>query len=132
MLSLNARLSKYLSIWKKMMGWLFLLLQVVLWDLFAFLLWEQQSFVPINSYPMKLLLDLNFCLQIKQKWKKLKACIPELVTSGEGGIVPFEIGKKKSIALGGVIMTANYLCRSTFLENPTKLLENIFCRFMHL
>lgn len=55
------------------------------------------------------------------------------MTSGEGGIVPFEIGKKKSIALGGVITTANYLCRSVFLENPTKLLENIFfCRFIDL
>lgn len=52
---------------------------------FFFLLWEQRVFVPVNSYPMKYWLDLNFCLQIKQKWKKLKACIPKLVTSGEGG-----------------------------------------------
>lgn len=32
-----------------------------------FLLWEQRVFVPVNSYPMKYWLDLNFCLQIKQK-----------------------------------------------------------------
>lgn len=82
-------MSGFVNISKIMVGWLFLLLQVVLWDLlcfwFFFLLWEQRVFVPVNSYPMKYWLDLNFCLQIKQKWKKLKACIPKLVTSGEGG-----------------------------------------------
>lgn len=43
---------------------------------FVFLLWEQQGFVPANSYPIKLLLALNFHLQIIQMWKKLKAYIP--------------------------------------------------------
>lgn len=42
---------------------------------FVFSLWEQQGFVPVNSYPIKLLLDLNFHSQFIQKWKKLKAYI---------------------------------------------------------
>lgn len=104
---------------------------------FVFLLWEQQGFVPVNSYPMKLLLDLNFGVQIKQKWKNLKACIPKLMTSfffffplflgGVGvEIIPFKIWKNKAIALG---IHCKIFKQINILWKSHEVLEKIFCSF---
>lgn len=103
---------------------------------FVFLLWEQQVFVPVNSYTIKLLLDLNFRLQIIQKWKKLRAYIPNwqnwqvlfLSFSGQSENFTTENIKTKSVALG---IHQKIFEQIKYLWKPPEFFKKLFCS-LHL
>lgn len=102
----------------------------------VFLLWEQQGFVPVNSYPIKLLLDLNFHLQIIQEWKKLKAYIPNwrnwqllfLFFSGQSENCTIENIKNNCIALG---VHQKIFEQINILWKPREFFKKLFCS-LHL
>lgn len=103
---------------------------------FLFLLWEQQGFVPVNSYPIKLLLDLNFHSQIIQEWRKLKAYIPNwqkwqllfLFFSGQAKNFTIAYIKNKSIALG---IHQKVFKQMKYLRKPSEFFKELFCS-LHL
>lgn len=93
---------------------------------FVFMLWEQQGFVPVNTYPVKLLLGLNFHLQIIQMWKEPKAYIPNWQNWQLLFIFIFFPGQSDNFTIENILKNKILGAHQTIFEQ-TKYFEQPFC-----